>query len=169
MIETFSDTCMDFSLKKTWPDFKAYAEQVMEIENASFPVPWNEKAFEEEINRGISNLWALVSEQKIYAYICFWMFDKEIHILNFAVHPQKRRQGLGRYLLMAVIDTGVARGMENIWLEVRPSNGPARSIYKKFGFSDVGRRKGYYSDSQEDAIIMALYLMGSTVHDASGS
>ena len=164
----FSDTFMDYSLKTAWPDFRAYADQVMEIERASFPVPWSERAFEDEINRGISNLWALVSNEKIYAYICFWMFDKEMHILNFAVHPEKRRQGLGRYLLMMVIDIGTARGIENIWLEVRPSNGPALSIYKKFGFSDVGRRKGYYSDSQEDAIIMALDLTANTVSDVSG-
>jgi ribosomal-protein-alanine N-acetyltransferase len=59
---------------------------------------------------------------------------------------------------MMVIDTGKANGIENIWLEVRQSNGPALSIYKKFGFNDVGRRKGYFSDSQEDAIIMALHL-----------
>jgi [ribosomal protein S18]-alanine N-acetyltransferase len=164
-----SGTCMDYSLKKAWPDFRAYADQVMEIERASFPVPWSERAFEDEINRGISNLWALVSNEKVYAYICFWMFDKEMHILNFAVHPEKRRQGLGRYLLMMVIDTGKTNGIENIWLEVRPSNGPALSIYKKFGFSDVGRRKGYYSDSQEDAIIMALDLTGNTVHNVISS
>jgi [ribosomal protein S18]-alanine N-acetyltransferase len=158
MTEGFTGTCIDFSLKKTWPDFKAFTDQIIEIENVSFPAPWKEKAFEEEINRDISNLWAIVTGQKIHAYICFWMFDKEIHILNFAVHPQKRRQGLGRYLLVSVIDIGTAHGIENIWLEVRPSNGPALSIYKKFGFCDVGRRKGYYSDSQEDAIIMALEL-----------
>lgn len=162
-------SCMDYSLKKEWSDFKTHVEQVIEIERASFPVPWSEKAFEEEINRDISNLWALVSNEKVYAYICFWMFDREIHILNFAVHAQKRRQGLGRYLLNGVIDIGAARGVENIWLEVRPSNGPALSIYKKFGFSDVGRRKGYYSDSQEDAIIMALDLTGKAVHDVSGA
>jgi [ribosomal protein S18]-alanine N-acetyltransferase len=165
----FSGTCTDYSLKKVWPDFRAYADQVMEIERASFPVPWSIRAFEDEINRGISNLWALVSNEKVYAYMCFWMFDKEMHILNFAVHPEKRRQGLGRYLLVMVIDTGKSNGIENIWLEVRPSNGPALSIYKKFGFNDVGRRKGYYSDSQEDAIIMALDLTGNTVYDVSGS
>lgn len=159
---------MDYILKREWPDFRAYADQVTEIERASFPVPWSERAFEEEINREISNLWALILRQRVYAYICFWMFDKEIHILNFAVHPQKRREGLGRHLLMMVIDTGAACGIEKIWLEVRPTNVPALSIYKKFGFKDVGRRVGYYSDSREDAIIMALDLTENTVQGARG-
>lgn len=165
MTEKVAGPCVDYGLKKEWTDFKTYSDQIIEIERTSFPVPWSERAFEEEINRDISNLWALVSKEKVYAYICFWMFDREMHILNFAVHQQKRRQGLGRYLLLSVIDTGTTRGIENIWLEVRPTNGPALSIYKKFGFSDVGRRKGYYSDSQEDAIIMALDLTGTAVHD----
>lgn len=169
MTEESAGMCVGYSLKKEWSDFRAYADQILEIERASFPVPWSERSFEEEINRGISNLWALISEQRLYAYICFWMFDREIHILNFAVHPDKRRQGLGRYLLMMVIDTGKTSGIENIWLEVRQSNGPALSIYKKFGFNDVGRRKGYYSDSQEDAIIMALDLKRVPVHGESGS
>jgi ribosomal-protein-alanine N-acetyltransferase len=168
MSEDSTGAVVDYILKKEWTDFRAYADQVMEIERASFPVPWSEISFEEEINKGISNLWALISEQRICAYICFWMFDKEIHILNFAVHPQKRRQGLGRDLLAMVIDAGAARGIENIWLEVRPTNGPALSIYKKFGFNDVGRRKGYYSDSQEDAIIMALDLTENTVQGVRG-
>ncbi len=150
---------MDFCFKKEWPDFEAYADQITEIEKYSFPLPWSARAFEEEINnKSISNFWAIVSEQRVYAYICFWMFDREIHILNFAVHPQKRRQGLGKILLTAVINAGVISGTDDIWLEVRPSNVPALSIYNKFGFTAVGRRKGYYSDSREDAIIMALYL-----------
>lgn len=169
MTGVVTGACKGYSLKKEWPDFKAYEDQVIEIERASFPMPWSGSSFEEEINRDISNLWALISEQRIYAYICFWMFDKEIHILNFAVHPQKRRQGLGRCLLMMVIDTGSAHGIENVWLEVRPTNSAALSIYKKFGFNDMGRRKGYYSDSQEDAIIMALDLTGNTVLSVSGS
>ncbi|NLD37558.1 MAG: ribosomal protein S18-alanine N-acetyltransferase [Desulfatiglans sp.] len=168
MTEESTGIWVDYSLKKEWSDFKTYEDQVIEIERASFPVPWSERSFKEEINRDISNLWALIIQKQIYAYICFWMFDKEIHILNFAVHPQKRRHGLGKYLLMMVINTGTAHGIENIWLEVRPTNGPALSIYTKLGFSDVGRRKGYYSDSQEDAIIMALDLAGNTVQGVRG-
>ena len=101
---------MSYSLKKTWPDFRLFTDQIIEIENASFPVPWSAIAFEEEINKSISNLWAMISEQRVLAYICFWMFDREIHILNFAVHPLKRSEGLGKILLRNVIEAGVAGG-----------------------------------------------------------
>ena len=158
---------MTYSLKKSWPDFPSFADQILEIENSSFPVPWSQKAFEEELNRNISNLWAVISEHRLLAYICFWMFDGEIHILNFAVHPQKRNMGLGKILLRNLIETGTACGVENIWLEVRLSNISAVSIYKKHGFVEAGRRKGYYSDSREDAIIMDLDLTGKVMNNAS--
>lgn len=151
---------MTLSLKKDWPNFQAYADQIKEIENCSFPVPWSTKAFEEEIKKSISNFWAVISDRKILAYICFWMFDREIHILNFAVHPNKRNRGFGKFLLKTVIETGNSEGIENIWLEARPSNTAALSIYKKFGFVETGRRTGYYADSKEDAIIMTLDLTG---------
>ena len=158
---------MSYSLKKTWPDFVSFMDQILEIENVSFTVPWSAKSFEEEINKSISNLWAIITDQKLFAYICFWMFDREIHILNFAVHPQKRNTGLGKFLLENIIEAGTAGGVENIWLEVRPSNIPALSIYKKFGFIEAGLRKAYYSDSREDAIIMALDLTGKEMDKVS--
>ena len=157
---------MSYSLKKSWTDFRSFADQILEIENYSFPVPWSAKAFEEEINNSISNFWAIISDQKLLAYICFWMFDREIHILNFAVHPQKRNLGLGKLLLENVVKAGNADGVENILLEVRPSNTPALSIYKKFGFVEAGRRKAYYSDSREDAIVMVLGLTGKAIDTA---
>ena len=158
---------MTYSLKKTWPDFLFFTNQILEIENSSFPVPWSASAFEEEISKNISNLWAIISEQRLLAYICFWMFDREIHILNFAVHPQKRNLGLGKLLLENIIEAGTAGRVEKIWLEVRPSNVPALSIYKKYGFYEIGRRKGYYSDSKEDAIIMTLDIAGNIMDDIS--
>ena len=158
---------MTYSLKKTWPDFRLFTDQIIEIENASFPVPWSAIAFEEEINKSISNLWAMISEQRVLAYICFWMFDREIHILNFAVHAQKRNMGLGKALLRNVIEAGAGDGIENLWLEVRPSNIPALSIYKKFGFIEAGHRKAYYSDNREDAVIMVLNLAGKKLGEAS--
>ncbi len=158
---------MTYSLKKAWPDFLSFKDQILEIENSSFPVPWSAKAFEEEINNSISNLWAIILEKRLLAYICFWMFDKEIHILNFAVHAQNRNMGLGKNLLRNVIEAGAADGIENLWLEVRPSNIPALSIYKKFGFIEAGHRKAYYSDNREDAVIMVLNLAGKKLGEAS--
>lgn len=149
---------MDYHFKKIWPDFWEYADQIIKIEELSFPTPWSAKAFEAETKKKISNFWALIREDNILGYICFWMFDSEIHIINFAVHPGERRKGLGQILLKQVVDAGITRGIGNLWLEVRPSNLAALSIYKKYGFAEVGRRVGYYNETSEDAIIMSLDL-----------
>ena len=151
---------MDYKLKKTWPDFWIHAEQIIDIENDSFPSPWSTKAFAAEIEKQISNFWALLDQDNIIGYICFWMIEPEIHILNFAVKFEERNKGIGKLLLKKVIDAGINKKIENIWLEVRPSNLPARSIYKKFGFYEAGRRVGYYSGTGEDAIIMKLDIGG---------
>lgn len=147
---------MDYVLKKRWPDFWNYSKQIIDIENNSFPTPWSAKAFEAEIEKQVSNLWALVEEDNIIGYICFWLLEQEIHIINFAVKPERRNKGIGKLLLKHVIDTGISKKIENVWLEVRPSNLPALSIYKKFGFYEAGRRIGYYSETGEDAIVMKL-------------
>ena len=149
---------MACSLKKEWEDFTVYAGQITDIENSSFPVPWSLNAFEEEVKNSISNLWAVIVDKKLVAYICFWMFDEEIHLLNIAVHPEYRNKGFGKYLIEHLIEVGSEEGISHIWLEVRPSNIPALQMYRQFGFSGVGCRKSYYSDSGEDAIIMELNL-----------
>lgn len=149
---------MDYTLKKRWPDFWDYAKQIIDLENKSFLAPWSAEAFEAETEKHVSNLWALVEEDTIMGYICFWLLEQEIHIINFAVKPEKRNKGIGTHLLKQVIDTGISKNIENVWLEVRPSNLPALSIYKKFGFHEAGRRRGYYSETGEDAIVMNLNI-----------
>ncbi len=130
----------------------------MEIEKDSFPAPWSAKAFEAETEKRISNFWALIEEDRITGYICFWMLEPEIHIVNFAVKSEKRNRGIGKFLLKQVILKGISRKIENVWLEVRPSNIPALSLYRKFGFREAGKRAGYYSETGEDAIIMKLEI-----------
>jgi len=149
---------MNHLVKIDRKDLSFYAEQILEIENSSFPSPWSINAFKGEIDKPISNLWALIADKQILGYICFWMFDNEIQIINFAVHPTNRRQRLGQFLLTRTIEAGVSKGMQSIWLEVRPSNLAARNLYTKVGFHEVGRRTRYYSETNEDAIIMALEL-----------
>ena len=138
--------------------FTLYRDQILAIEKASFPSPWTARAFLEETRNPVSHLWALKKEEKILGYICFWMFAGEIHLLNIAVHPQRRRQGLGTLLLEKMQGFATAHGAEKIYLEVRPSNEAARRFYLKAGFQEKGRRRRYYTDTGEDAIIMALDL-----------
>jgi ribosomal-protein-alanine N-acetyltransferase len=145
-------------VKITREEFPIYAEQIIEIENSSFPSPWSINAFKGEVERSISHLWALVTDKSLRAYICFWMFDSEIQLINLAVHPMNRGQRLAQFLLSRMIDTGVSKGLKSIWLEVRPSNMAARKLYDKLGFHEVSRRSRYYTETNEDAIVMALAL-----------
>lgn len=149
---------MKYEIIKISDDLALYIDQIIEIEKASFPSPWSPGAFEAEIKNKVSNLWAVITDKNLAGYICFWMFDTEIHILNLAVHPEKRGHGLGEMLLESTIKKGIAEGAGFVWLEVRPSNLSAMALYTKLGFNEAGRRARYYSETNEDAIIMSLDL-----------
>ncbi|MBN2124110.1 MAG: ribosomal protein S18-alanine N-acetyltransferase [Deltaproteobacteria bacterium] len=139
-------------------NYEKYLEGIMDIENISFPSPWSRNAFIQELTNPVSHLWVVPIDQSVAGYICFWMFDSEIQLIDIAVHPEKRGQGFGYFLLSNMIETGVAKGIRSVWLEVRESNQPAKRLYQRFHFEDVGRRPRYYRDTNEDAIVMALRL-----------
>ncbi|RLB75516.1 MAG: ribosomal-protein-alanine N-acetyltransferase [Deltaproteobacteria bacterium] len=145
-------------IKITEEAFPLYRDQIMAIEEVSFPSPWTARAFLEETRNPVSHLWALKRSEQILGYICFWMFAAEVHLLNLAVHPQWRRRGLGSRLLAKMKAVAYYGGVERIWLEVRPSNSAARKLYSKAGFREQGRRKRYYTDTGEDAIVMTLEM-----------
>ena len=142
-----------------WETYHDYLTRIVDIENLSFPSPWSRKAFLEEIRNPIARFRGVLAEQVLQGYICFWVFAEENQLINIAVHPQKREQGLGHYLLTKMIEESISMGVRKIWLEVRPSNNRAKSLYTKFKFSEVGRRPKYYRDTNEDAIVMSLSLM----------
>ncbi|MEG3839887.1 ribosomal protein S18-alanine N-acetyltransferase [Microcoleus sp. herbarium14] len=85
---------------------------------------------------------------------CLWAILEEAHIIMLAIHPQFQRQGLGQALLWALLKSACDRQLERSTLEVRDSNLAAVSLYKKFGFKEAGRRKRYYEDTGEDALVM---------------
>jgi len=142
----------------TTDNCQIYLEQILEIENLSFPSPWSLNAFVQEIKNPMSYLWALTVDGAILGYICFWMFDSEIQLINIAIHVNRRCKGLGHSLLKTMIEAGISKGMQYVWLEVRPSNFTAKRLYKKLGFEEIARRTRYYRDTNEDAIVMALTL-----------
>lgn len=142
--------------KETSPD---YFNRILDIENLSFPSPWSRKSFLEEIRNPISRFRGVLAEEVLQGYICFWVFANENQLINIAVHPQKREQGLGHYLLTKMIEESISMGIKKIWLEVRPSNQKAKRLYRGFKFAEVGRRPRYYRDTNEDAIVMSLSLM----------
>jgi [ribosomal protein S18]-alanine N-acetyltransferase len=94
----------------------------------------------------------------VAGYLCLWEVADEVHITNIAVHPAARRQGIARAMLGHVLDDAARRSLSLVGLEVRPTNVEARTLYESFGFRVVGRRRGYYYDTGEDALIMEARL-----------
>ncbi|HWR61485.1 MAG TPA: tRNA (adenosine(37)-N6)-threonylcarbamoyltransferase complex dimerization subunit type 1 TsaB [Clostridia bacterium] len=130
-------------------------DQVCEIEKLSFKTPWSRESFEAEIsgNKLARYVVAKVGG-KVAAYGGMWIVLDEGHITNIAVHPDYRGMKLGEKLVLSMLEKARSCGALNITLEVRNSNTVARNLYRKLGFVDSGIRKGYYSDTGEDAVIM---------------
>ncbi|MBA2719398.1 MAG: ribosomal protein S18-alanine N-acetyltransferase [Chloroflexi bacterium] len=130
-------------------------DEVQAIEEVSFSTPWPPNAYRSELmtNRLASYLVGRVDE-RIVAYGGMWLMVDEAHITTFAVHPGWRRQRVGERLLIAFFDLARDRHARELTLEVRLSNLAARRLYEKYGFRPVGLRPRYYSDNNEDALIM---------------
>jgi ribosomal-protein-alanine N-acetyltransferase len=129
----------------------------MAIEQESFPTPWSRALFEEEVGRRFSDAIVVVEEpgERVAGYAICWTVGQESHLLNIAVRPDARNRGIGRTLLRECIRRSVHAGGRRIYLEVRPSNEPAIRMYRRHGFRFVGIRKGYYTDTGEDAIVLS--------------
>jgi len=130
---------------------------VLVIENASFPTPWSESAFRYEL---LENPYASLFVAKtrdtvaVIAFACAWIVDQEMKINNIAVHPDFRSRGVGTRFLKFLLEYAASQGCREVTLEVRPSNEVALHLYHQAGFVPVGRRKQYYTDTHEDAIVM---------------
>jgi ribosomal-protein-alanine N-acetyltransferase len=135
---------------------------VQGIEHASFTTPWPPQAYRQELetNRLAHYLVAQLGSE-VVAYGGIWLMVDEAHITTFAVHPAYRRRRIGERLLLAMLDLSVARHAREATLEVRLSNLAARRLYEKYGFRPVGIRPRYYSDNQEDALIMTTEPLAS--------
>ena len=128
---------------------------VQEIERASFTTPWPAHAYQAELETNKLARYLVVRiGREVVAYAGIWLIVDEAHITTFAVAPAWRRRRIGERLLVAALDLSIARGAREATLEVRLSNLPARRLYEKFGFRPVGVRPRYYSDNNEDALIM---------------
>lgn len=114
--------------------------------------------FESTMASPIANCLVIERSGHILGYAVFYFAGFEAHIMNIAVHPGVRRRGLAREMLSRVLALARRKAVEECFLEVRESNIPARGLYEKLGFEAVGRRKGYYQESGEDALVMKLRL-----------
>lgn len=128
---------------------------VHEIEQLSFRTPWPAYAFEQELkgNRLARYVVARAGD-RLVGFAGIWMMVDEAHVTTFGVHPDWRRQGIGRQLLLSLCDVSIAIRARRMTLEVRESNRGAQVLYAAFGFEVLGRRRAYYSDDGEDALVM---------------
>jgi ribosomal-protein-alanine N-acetyltransferase len=128
---------------------------VQDVERSSFPVPWPANAFRHELTQNRNARYIVAREgRKIVGYAGLWLMVDEAHITTFAVLPEHRRRRIGERLLQRLFDIAEEMGAEWLTLEVRVSNIGAQRLYEKYGFRRAGVRRRYYSDNNEDALIM---------------
>jgi ribosomal-protein-alanine N-acetyltransferase len=129
--------------------------EVQVIERESFTTPWPPHAYRQELeNNRLAHYIVARRGEVIVGFAGIWLLVDEAHVTTFATRRSWRRQGIGERLLLALLDLARTRGAHEATLEVRPSNMPARRLYEKYGFKVVGVRPRYYSDDNEDALIM---------------
>jgi ribosomal-protein-alanine N-acetyltransferase len=133
----------------------AYANlpQVIAIERRAFPTPWSLAMFVLELSKPSGICLAALENGVIVAYLVCSRYDTVWHLMNVAVEPRKQRQGIASALLERLFEQG-DRPSEQYTLEVRTSNDGAIRLYERFGFRAAGRRRAYYHDNREDALIM---------------
>lgn len=129
--------------------------RIHELERLCFSLPWSEQTLNEEMDANPFALYlgAFVGDRLI-GYVGTWRILDEAHMTNLAVHPNFRRRGIAKALVSRIKQIMAENGVTSMTLEVRESNHVARALYRSMGFSDAGRRKRYYSDNGEDALIM---------------
>jgi ribosomal-protein-alanine N-acetyltransferase len=130
---------------------------VVELDRISFSLPWPERSFRFELtDNTASRCWVYEQDDKIVGMIVAWLLVDEIHIATISTHPEYRRQGVGRKLLTYALRYMSKEGAVTSFLEVRETNLAAQEMYREFGYEATGRRKRYYKDTNEDAILMTL-------------
>jgi [ribosomal protein S18]-alanine N-acetyltransferase len=135
---------------------------VVKLDRISFNLPWPERSFRYELtDNPASRCWVADIDGKVVAMIVVWLIVDEAHVANIATHPDYRRQGIGKRLLAHALRHIMQDGARSSFLEVRESNLAAQEMYRKFGYEATGRRRRYYRDNDEDAILMNLESLDS--------
>lgn len=146
-------------LLRVSPMRRRHLRAVLEIEEKVYPKPWSYELYRSEL--------ALPEDRRIYVvarrndhkgrlvgYAGLMFALEDGHVTTVAVDPAYQRQGIGLRMFLVLVRTAIARGAKNLTLEARVNNVGAQALYRRFGFEDVGLRKGYYQETGEDALIM---------------
>ena len=173
-----------------WDDL----DQVAEMEREAFPTLWPPTNYRREMRNRTAEYLVCVREGEyrtvehrpgalrrlfrrnkpepperrrlLTGFLGVWHMAGEAHIVSVAVREEYRRQGLGELLVIGAIEMGMARSAQVVTLEARVSNEPAKALYSKYGFHEVGLRRRYYADNHEDAVIMTTDALDSAEHRA---
>jgi len=138
---------------------------VVAIEQQTSHRPWSEALFASELGQRTSRCVVAVAPRSVVVgFGCLMSTGFEAHVTNLAVHPDHRREGVGRRLLAALVGHAVALGLDDVTLEVRSSNHAARELYRRFGFAPGGVRRNYYAELGEDALIMWAHGIGDPAY-----
>lgn len=141
-------------------------DEVQKLEKMCFSIPWSREALRMEVEQNkCARYFSVKVASRVIGYGGMWTVLDEAHITNIAVHPDYRRQGVGRLIVETLMQEAVRLGMERMTLEVRVSNNAAISLYKALGFEEGGIRKGYYANNREDALIMWNFHIGGWVDE----
>lgn len=131
-------------------------DEVLEVEAQCFKTPWSKNAFEMELKNMTARYVVAKEDGVVIGYGGIWLIIDEGHITNIAVRENHRGKNVGSRILSALIDICKSRDISSMTLEVRVSNEPAKKLYAKYGFKEAGIRPRYYTDNNEDAMIMWL-------------
>ena len=144
--------------------------QVCELEKLCFSSPWTETQFQLALEDKVFSIFGAKQGEKLIAYIAVYNANKnnynkdgEIEVLNLAVHPDYRRQGVAKSLLTIVLQAALKMGIVKTVLEVRESNVAALALYRSLAFVQVGVRPKYYPDTNENALILACDINSDNI------
>lgn len=133
---------------------------VIDVEKASFKTPWPEEIFYQELNDNKhAHYFVSLVDKQVIGYAGLWIILHDAQVTNIAIRPEFRRKNLGEKLFHYICHYAMKKGVQRLSLEVRASNIVAQRMYRKFGLVPGGIRKGYYTDNEEDAIIMWVNLI----------
>ena len=133
---------------------KSHVAQIAALEAMCFSAPWSERSVSSELENALS-LWIVAMDgENLAGYVGSQSVLGEADMMNLAVHPDYRRQGVGEKLVNTLIDALSQAQVHSLTLEVRASNAPAKALYQKLGFLQVGLRPRYYQNPKEDALIL---------------
>ena len=132
----------------------SHVAQIAQLEKICFSDPWSEKSIASELDNELAFWLTAMEGEQVAGYIGSQTVMDESDMMNVAVHPDFRRKGIAEALVNALVEALKSKGSRCLTLEVRASNVPAITLYGKLGFSEIGRRKNYYRNPREDALIL---------------